>query len=197
MPPLMPALCAALVLWALAADAQAERVYKRIGPDGTVSYSDEPPPGQRRETVPSNSPKKPATRASVALPIDPALEKSVLVLMGYENTVAEFQEACLATLSTSFQKYDGAAKKWKERHAALLVRYAVVLKDFYTPAQQESLRSAARNRTRDAMASFHSASAAAKVKWCDDNADAINAGSADIVDKAQYMQPLLAYSARR
>jgi hypothetical protein len=185
----MPALCAALVLGALAADVQAQRVYKRIGPDGSVSYSDEPPPGQRRETAPAT--RKPAAGTA------PRAAPAALLLMGYESTVAEFQDACLATLSTSFQKYDGAAKKWRERHAAVLARNAAVLKDYYTPARQEGLRSAARSRARDAMAGFESASAAAKVKWCDDNADAINAGSVDIIDKAQYAQPLLSYSTRR
>ena len=202
MPSLLPAFCAALLLGALGADAQAQGVYKRVAPDGSVSYSDEPPPGQARQRAPPRLPRKPPTgsvpaRAAAASPIDPALEQSVLVLMGYESTVAEFQEACLATLSTSFQKYDGAAQKWKERHAAVLARHAMVLKDFYTPAQQEGLRTGARNRARDTMASFHSAAAAAKAKWCDDNADAINAGSVDIIDKVQYTGPLLGYAARR
>jgi len=193
MPSLLPALCAALVLWALVADAQAQRIYKRIGPDGTVTFTDEPPLGQARQSAPARSPR----RARAIPPIAPALEKSVLVLMGYESIVTEFQEACLATLSTSFEKYDGAAQKWKERHSELLVRYLAVLKDFYTAAEQEGLRSGARNRTRDMMASFYSAPAAAKAKWCDENADAIDAGSVDMVGKEQYTRPLLGYSSRR
>lgn len=195
MPSLLPVLCAALVLGALAADAQAQaqRIYKRIGPDGSVTFTDEPPPGQARPPAPSRSPRK----AQAPPPIDPVLEKSVLVLMGYESIVAEFQDACLATLSTSFEKYDGAAQKWKDRHAAVLARYFVVLNDFYTPVEQERLRSGARNRTRDMMASFHSASAGAKARWCDENADAINAGSVDMLGKEQYMRPLLGYAPAR
>jgi len=193
MPSLLPALCAALVLGALAADAQAQRIYKRIGPDGTVTFTDEPPPGQARQSAPPRSPGKPPPMP----PIAPALEKSVLVLMGYESIVTEFQEACLATLSTSFEKYDGAAQRWRERHSEVLVHYLAVLKDFYTPAEQEGLRSGARNRTRDMMASFYSAPAAAKARWCDENADAIDAGSVDMVGKEQYTRPLLGYNARR
>lgn len=190
---LLPALCAALVLGALAADVQAQRIYKRIGPDGAVTFTDEPPPGQARQPAPSRAPRKTQSLP----PIDPALEKSVLVLMGYESIVTEFQEACLATLSTAFEKYDGAAQKWKERHSAVLARYFVVLNDFYTPAEQEGLRSGARNRTRDMMASFHSAPAGAKARWCDANADAINSGSVDLLGKEQYMRALLGYAPRR
>jgi hypothetical protein len=232
----MSALCAAMVFMGLVADAQAQRVYKHVGPDGKVTFTDQPPTIQ--ESAPMQSPTKPSgsmaepaaggpavaqpagsgsskqaakkalpkdkgqaeaapAQASPAPEIDPALEKSVLVLMGYENIVAEFQDICLKTLPTSFKKYDGAAQKWKERHADLLARYPAVLRDFYTPSIQAGLRSGSQNLTRKNMANIYSAPAAARIKWCDDNADSINAGSVDMVGKEHYTRPLLAYNPRR
>lgn len=220
----------ALVLVGIGGGAQAQRVYKHVGPDGKVTFTDQAPAGQApAPATPSDpaagkaaAPTEPAQaggpskhgakkalprektqteaapdRAEAKAPIDPALEKGVLVLMGYESIVVEFMDVCPKTLPTSYKKYDAAAQKWRDRHATLLARYPAVLRDFYSPAEQSALRSGTTNRTRGMMANIYTASSAAKIKWCDTNTDELDQGKLDMTGKDHFAQPILNYRSSR
>lgn len=211
------------LLCAAAGPALAQRIYKSVGPDGRVTFTDKPPAGE--VATPLSAPAAPAAAppaaadaaterpggakkamrkesmatapAATAQPaaIDPALEKGVFVLMGYESIVAEYLDLCLKTLPTSFKRYDGAAQKWKDRHAAVLARYPQVLRDHFNATEQAALRTGVQNRTRGTMAPVFAADTARKIKWCDDNAKELDAGKLDLAQN--HASTLLAYQGRR
>lgn len=60
----------ACTLLALAASAQAQTVYRIVGPDGKVSFSDQPPPATSKAKVSSTAAGGAATSTNGALPFE-------------------------------------------------------------------------------------------------------------------------------
>lgn len=198
---------AALLAFGVAGDAWAQRVYKSVGPDGKVTFTDKPPAGQEPPAAPAAAaPAAPAAQSSpgaapapagsaAAAQMDPALEKATLVLAGFESIVNEYADLCVKTLPTSFRKYQGAADDWRQRHATLLARQNAVMRDHFSPAQRASVRSALQAKTRGMMAQVQAANAAQRIKWCDDNTLEVTGGKVDLA--ANYAATLMAYQGKR
>lgn len=196
----------ALLACGMAGTALAQRVYKSVGPDGKITFTDRPPAGQEQPAPPATAaapaaapapaaPGAPSAGAAAVPALDPTLEKAVVVLAGFESIVSEYADLCVKTLPTSFKKYQGAADDWRQRHGTLLSRQAAVMRDHLSPAQRTALRSATQLKTRGMMAPVHAASAAARIKWCDDNTLEVSGGKVDLV--GNHAAALMAYQGKR
>lgn len=210
------------LLLCLGGAAHAQRtIYKSVGPDGSITFTDRPPPGQQppaakaplvitpapaasgAQSAGSTAKKAtrkaaepPAAAASAPTPqLDPAMEKAALALLSLESIISEFVELCTATLPTSSKTYLGAADQWRQRHSGLMARQQAVLRDHFSPAEQAGVRSGAKNKTRGMMAPVFAAATARKIKWCDDNAVEIATGKVDL--SAPNASQLMAYQGRR
>jgi hypothetical protein len=207
---LLVALCCAApaLLWAQG------HVYKQVGPDGRVTFTDKPPPEEpapahaspasataSAPAAASAAPSKATAKKAASEPVparavlDPAVDKGLSVLMGYQSLVSEYLDLCLTTLPTSFKRYDSAAQVWKTRHAAVLARYPVVLQDNYTAAEQGVIRREIQEKTRAMMAPIAAADMGRRIKWCDDNAMQLQTGKMDL--PRSHVDALMNYKPRR
>jgi hypothetical protein len=190
-------------------------VYKQVGPDGRVTFTDKPPPEEPAAAArASPAPATPSAPAAASAPhskatakkaasepapvravLDPAVDKGLSVLMGYQSLVSEYLDLCLTTLPTSFKRYDSAAQTWKTRHAAVLARYPVVLQDNYTAAEQVVIRREIQEKTRAMMAPIAAADMGRRIKWCDDNAMQLQTGKMDL--PRSHVDALMNYKPKR
>lgn len=197
-------------VFGVAGDVWAQRVYKSVGPDGKVTFTDRPPAGQEPAAAQGAAapaapaaPSAPSAPGAVAAPaaapaaaqLEPALEKAILVLAGFESIVNEYADLCVKTLPTSFKKYQGAADDWRQRHVTLLARQNAVMRDHLSPAQRASMRSAVQFKTRGMMAPVHAANTAQRIKWCDDNTLEVSGGKVDLA--GNHVAALMAYQGKR
>lgn len=227
-----------LVLGAWAGGAGAQTIYKSVGPDGKVVFSDKPPaadPGQTtvtghppptaRPPVPATAPVKalnapaPSEPVGASLPparpvakraepaarpvaeqsppppvANPELEKAVTGVMGLEDLVQQTEDLCLRTLPTSFKKYNAATDGWKKRNAPILDQQRRVLADMMPPPQRQLIEAAIKAKTQQLLAPVNSASAAARIKWCDQSMDEVSKGAMDPSSKPHLLAPLMAYN---
>ena len=206
--------CALLAMTMAHTDASAGGVYKIIGPDGKISFSDKPPADAatsdkidviRTQTVPlssqpSNNAGAAAKPAAVTPSINnqatakdpnPAVEKAIIGVLGYEDLVKQTETLCARTLPTSSQKYSGAAEGWRSRNGALVNQAHQTLADKFTEPQRQLIESGIRAKNNAALQSVTAASTASKISWCDNSSDAIKEGTMDVFNKANLSAPLL------
>jgi len=225
-----PNLCAArLVVGVLAlvlvGGAAAQKVYRITGPDGKVTFSDQPPaqgettllrggspapapaPGAEPSGDPESAPgargAKRATRvrdaaaggAQAGAP-DRALQNSVVELLSNEQIVARFERVCTSTVPDSRVKFSGAADRWRQRHASLNARRDAAMGEMLDAAHRNSLIESARQAVEATFAPVEKLDARSRAQWCERNTEQLNAGRLDRHQDAAITAPLLAFRAR-
>lgn len=217
---LVPALLLAL---SAAVTAHAQGVYKSVGPDGKITYSDQPPSDKATrmdgggarvapqvlpaatEPGPSRSmdAKKAAAGAQPAAgsapatqAIDPALESAIIGVLGYEDLVMRAEQICTRVLPASYQRYGGAADSWKARNAAVVALARRALTDTASATARQSIEAGIRNKNAGLLTQVESAPAASKINWCDRSFDEIARGVMDAHNNPKFSAPLAHYRAR-
>jgi hypothetical protein len=183
------------------ASAGAQGIHRNVGPDGRITFTDKPPAGATASPQQGIATNKPATGGAAgpvdAKPrIDPALEQSVLMLMGHEKMVAELKALCPKASPATAPVYHEAAQKWTQRHSVLLSRYPAVLRDLYPAAEQARIRNGIQQKSRTVMTNIYAAPVATRIEWCNANANEMDIGKMDMAGKAS-ARPLLDYTPRR
>lgn len=204
--------------------AWAQGVYKVVGPDGKITYSDQPPgstsvqyksapaaapapqPGTANSPVESARPTqlRPSKRAVAGnggsaaepehKPVDPALEGAVIGALGIDDLVRRTEKICTATLPTSFKRYSSAAEGWRSRNADLVTRAHRALADTFDPSARQMIEAGIVARNEATLAVVQRAQAAPRIKWCDKSTDEIANGTMDLRHKQRLSSPLLAYN---
>ncbi len=123
-------------------------------------------------------------------PVDPAVAKAVIGVMGMEDLVQRTETLCTRVLPTSFKRYGNAARDWNERNATTLTELRRVLSQAFAPNQSQLLRAGVEANTESMLAPIRAAPLAKQIAWCDQSADAIDSGSMDVVHKANLTTPL-------
>lgn len=199
---------------------QAQAIYKVVGPDGKVVFSDKPPADasgdvsvieggfERKQSAPEApaavvTPPAPRVtkQASVAQPqpqpvqmvIDPALVGAVFGVMGFEDLVMQTERICIQTLPTSMTRYSGATQVWRQRNASVLVRYQQVLAKAITPTHRKQLEAEVKARNEKSLSPVVKAPAASRISWCDKSGDLIGKGDMDVHNKPALAGPLMSY----
>jgi len=214
----------ALVL-VLAGSAAAQKVYRITGPDGKVTFSDQPP-SQGDATLLRGGPRAPAAAASAAgaetpgapagdahgakratrvregaagatpAAADRALQNSVVELLSNEQIVARFERLCTGTVPGSRVKFSGAADRWRQRHASLNARRDAVMGEMLDAAHRNSLIESARMAVEATFAPVEQMDTRNRAQWCDRNTEQLNAGRLDRHQDASITAPLLAFRGR-
>ena len=212
-----------LVLAMGAAGGAHAQIYKSIGPDGKVIYTDKPPPGTvvkpatepppkplskaaaakaaaaraaPAEPQPQPAPSRPAEPESAARSVDrldPVLERALTRVMAYEDLLKRTEQVCLRTLPTSFKKYSAAANSWKQRNAKIMEQYRKVMAEGVTDAQRRILEGRVQSTNEASMAVVVSAEQASRIKWCDQSYGEIGGGKMDLHDEPAVAGPLMGY----
>ncbi|TXG80513.1 MAG: DUF4124 domain-containing protein [Rhodocyclaceae bacterium] len=213
---------AAILILALNAAAHAQGVYKSIGPDGKVTYSDQPPsdratrmdgsvapaaPPGSSATEPAASrgtgakkaiagSRPPAEATPAIQPVDPALESAIIGVLGYEDLVMRAEQICTRVLPTSYQRYGSAADSWKARNGSLVAQARRALTDTANATARQLIEVGIRNKNAGLLAQVEAAPAASKITWCDRSFDEIAKGVMDAHNNPKFMTPLANYRMR-
>ncbi|HCT40167.1 MAG TPA: hypothetical protein DF427_03110 [Moraxellaceae bacterium] len=199
----------------------AQAIYKVVGPDGKVVFSDKPPADvggdvsvieggfERKQSA--NEPAadvvsppvprvtkqatvaQPKPQAPAQMAIDPALVGAVFGVMGFEDLVLQTERICTQTLPTSMKRYSGATQVWRQRNASVLARYQQVLAKAITPVHRKQLEAEVKTRNEKSLLPVVKAPAASRISWCDKSGDLIGRGDMDVHNKPALAGPLLGY----
>lgn len=195
------------VLATLACGVGAQQVYRIVGPDGRILFSDQPPPD--REALPlrrgSASLPAPGSTAAVAaagvpphtpLPEPPgmdALRQALAALTHAEQVVTSAVDLCSVARPALAASYGASGQRWRERHAPLLARRDTILQQGLAPRQRAEVVDAARADTRRVMEPTLQADSARRGAWCERRAVDIDAGWQDRQRDPKVVEPLLAW----
>lgn len=217
------ALLFSLLLLLPVVTAQAQAIYKVVGPDGKVVFSDKPPAdaGADVRVIEGGFERKQpavAAPAAVAAPpeasrtvakqagsaaqpkpqpapavTDPALAGAVFGVMGFEDLVLQTERICTQTLPTSFKRYSGATQVWRQRNTSVLARYEQALAKAITPAQRKQFEAEVKARNEKSLSPVVKAPVASRISWCDKSGELIGKGDMDVHNKPALAGPLLGY----
>jgi hypothetical protein len=197
-----------VLLFLLPALVSAQAVYKTVGPDGKVTFSDEPPAEGKatalegyRPPVAKTPEKTSADRAAEvrqqalerhqakrALPAattaaapapDPALGQAIIGVLVFEGMVQQTEKLCISTLPTSFKRYGAAAEGWRQRNATILQQARTLMAQVLSVEERQMLEKTVAAKNTEQMAEVVRAPAAARIKWCDRSAREISEGAVD------------------
>ncbi|MGH8492833.1 MAG: DUF4124 domain-containing protein [Moraxellaceae bacterium] len=206
-----------LMLCVMAVHAQP--VYKTVGPDGKITFSDEPPAegkttaldgyGPALPKVPEKSASERAAAASriagdqykakqaqagspaaTPAPLDPALGQAIVGVLGFEDLVRQMEKLCTTTLPISFRKYGDAAFDWRQRNADILKQARSAMAGVLNADQRQKFEKVVEDKTFQMMDPIVKAPTASRIQWCDQSADEINSGKLDPQKKPAWVSAL-------
>jgi len=152
-------LCAVLAIVLIATEASGQ-VYKQVRPDGTVYYSDKPPP-----SVTGSTELKPDIRSRAARPEDDPIFAAMNVY-GNETMVETFYRFCRKAVPESEPAVRQARDQWNARNFSLLAKKLVVLQDQFSRQQLLKIAGETEATHEQILQKVRSATAAEQVTWC-------------------------------
>lgn len=193
-----------LLLLFAAISAEAQQLYKSVGPDGKLVYSTSPIDGKTRiatmkgsiihpvQEVPTAVPK--AERLLVAVPdsvVTPDIEETMLRIMELVEFGKRYEPICSVSEKVA-RSFSEAHKSWLVRNALYIEQQKRLLMEVVSPQRRVSMQlrlSAATGR----IAVSTAANPSVRLKWCESVSAGLNSGASDIVKPAMLAIPLTAY----
>ena len=206
--------CVSFVMLAVLAapGVNAQQMYKVVGPDGKVTFSDRPalqssakvsvmhsytlrPYASARpavESAPAAHPKKIIAEAPGATVLTPDIEDAMVTIMGQVEFSRRFYNFCNDTAAGA-KAFSAAGTAWKQRNASAIGHQNRLLMEVVSPAKRDELQG-----KMTAMLSAEGAKVAAldpkaRQAWCAGVVAELNSGKADIVQPAMMAIPIVPY----
>ena len=199
---------------AAAAGSQAQKMYKTVGPDGKITFSDRPEIGadtkvsvMRSNTMhavempakkvdPVQAPRRKGAGNQEALPvITPEVEEAMLSVMGLNEFGRRFDGFCNAT-NAGAKAFAAANYGWKKRNAAAVEQQKRLLTEVMSPVRRAQLIDREQQVMAGEIAKAAALAPAARQEWCDGVISELNSGRSD-VDKPEMMAlPIVQYRAK-
>lgn len=201
----------AVLLLALASVAAAQKVYRSVGPDGKVVFSDTPPVDREAVPLPAGRAKPVAATTPTAAPATDTAGKTdasgpshlaikaaaagLAILTDTEALVRSFETTCTAAAQGSASRYSSAAGAWRGRHGELLAKRDAALVQL-PPERRQAIQAHSRSVAQGLMQPIHQGPLAQRVKWCDQSAEEITAGKLDKHNDPAVTGPMKALASR-
>jgi hypothetical protein len=125
--------------------------------------------------------------------LDPALEKALIGVLGYEDLVHQANDLCVRTMPGLMSKYDGARKGWDTRNAAVVAKARQVMQQAASPARRQLIEAAVNTTNGTNLSVVRQASPIARIAWCGRTVDEVNSGALDVHHKPNLSSPLMAH----
>lgn len=199
---------------ALAPASASAEIYKSLGPDGNVVYSNvapvnkntpvavlKPPPGQQAiirsapPVVAQSAPRPRPIQHSGNETLAPDVVGAVANVMGMSHLISSARDFCVAAVPASFKRYSNAAVGWQQRNAVVVAKKNRVLSTSDRHLMASALSGDMARLTDDMMRPVKQAGAAERIKWCDKTIEDVDRGVLDLVGRAS-ITPLMNYSLR-
>jgi len=194
-----------------AGSVEAQQLYKSVGPDGKVVFSDRPANDAKAKVStmqsyvlrPVEAPvaKKEAV-AKVESPADfvndalvtPEHEETMLKIMELVDFGRKFEPFCSAS-DVSAKAFSAAHKAWLRRNALYIEHQKRLLMEVVTPTRRLAMQNKLAARVGQ-LTLKPAASTAARTEWCNSISSELNSGGSDIVKPAFLAIPLPIYKTK-
>ncbi|MDQ1835056.1 DUF4124 domain-containing protein [Massilia scottii] len=198
--------------------ASAQQMYKTVGPDGKVTFSDRPQNGDKLKVsvmkgsvlravegpVPAQPKIAPPPKAngadasgggiSAAGVPSPELQHAVLVVALMSEVAAKFEPVCSNAAPLS-KKFVTAANGWKQRNSSFIEKQRRAMADM-APARRTALQGEVAAKIHEVMAEVLGQSASGRVQWCDKASLDMSGGTNDVVNNVDVAMPLITYKSK-
>lgn len=194
-----------------AGSAEAQQLYKSVGPDGKVIFSDRPASDSKAKVSAMQSYvlrplEAAATKKEVAAKLEhpaeflndalvtPEHEESMLKIMELVDFGRKFEPFCSAS-EPSAKAFAAAHKAWLRRNALYVEHQKRLLMEVVTPTRRLGMQNKLAARVGQLVLK-PTASVAARTEWCNSISTELNSGRSDIVKPALLAVPLPIYKTR-
>jgi hypothetical protein len=197
-----------VLLGALAPSLASAEIYKSLGPDGQVVYSNvapknkdtpvailQAPAGQQVAIRSPARPKPQPVAHSGNEMLTPDVVGAVANVMGMSHLVSTARDFCVAAAPASLKRYSSAATAWQQRNAVVVAKKDKVLSVSDRGLIGSALSGDMRQLTEDMMRPIKQAGIAERIKWCDKTIEDVDRGMLDLVGRAS-ISPLMNYTLR-
>jgi hypothetical protein len=192
--------------------AAAQQMYKTVGPDGKVTFSDRPQVDDKTKlsvmkvyqlhTLEAPKPRPaesaPVARRAPGAPsptLTPEIEEAMVTVMGLADFGLRFESFCNASpaLAKSFMT---ANNDWKKRNAAAIDQQRRLLSNVVSPAKRAQLIELQKQSTSDEVVKLKPHSPAERKAWCEGVIAELNSGRSDVDKPAMMAIPIVPYRAK-
>jgi hypothetical protein len=209
-----------VVVAALAAPgAMAQQMFKVVGPDGKVTFSDRPAlhtPGKvsvmqsytLRPYVSQRSAAEAAAAAAVkkaaaevpaaagmpvaAPAITPEVEDAIVTVMGQVEFARRFYNFCNSTPAGA-KAFNTATNAWKQRNAAAIAHQNRLVMESVSPAKRDELQGKVAALLTEEGAKVAARNPKERQAWCAGAIAELESGKADILQPAMMALPIVPY----
>lgn len=198
---------------ALAFPALAQQMYKSVGPDGKITFTDRPAvdtsvklsvmrsntlralpaPVRKPEPAPRRAEILPAAEGPVE--ITPEIEEAMISVMGLADFGRRFESFCDDTPADA-KAFTSANYEWKKRNADALEQQKRLLTEVVSPFKRANLVERQQALLSDEIGKAAARTPAARKEWCDSVVAELNSGRSDIDKPAMMAIPIVRYRAK-
>jgi hypothetical protein len=180
------------------------QLYKIVGPDGKVTFSDKPPADASAKisvmksnvlrpieatTLPSFP--SPASAKPVASGTSAELDQALLVVMGMVEITRKVEPMCSTSAPISAKRLALGIRNWNQRNATFIEQQKRILMEVVTPAKRAALQARLAAKTEQAVVELQSLSPEGRVKWCERLVANLSSDENDIANVPAVSVPLI------
>ena len=211
---LLLSLCAA----ATCGESMAQQLYKTVGADGKVTFSDrpkveekarlsvmhaytlrpvEPPPvrSDAQATIVKTASKREGAASASTSVVTPSMEEAIVNIMGMSAFGGRFEIFC-NTNDADTKAFSTATLGWKNRNAAAVEHQKRVLTVVLSPSKRAELVDREEALLAEQISKMSGRSAAARKEWCDGVVAELNSGQSDISNPALMAVAIVPFKAK-
>jgi hypothetical protein len=161
-----------LAAFLLASLCQAQTVYKVIGPDGKIAYTDRPPPASAHTSVTTLGRPAPANEAVAKAATGRAVEASLqvyykqIIVHSAKRLCGKLVDETFPGAKDAAAEATRAASAWEQRHAALTQKKILVVQDALKPSELLAIANDAERQNEPYVTRLSTAPVAERVAWC-------------------------------
>ena len=188
----------------------AQQLYKTVGPDGKITFSDRPqiesktrlsvmhsnilhpvePPAEQA-VVPPPRRKELVVQESVPV-ITPDVEEAMMSVMGLTEFGRRFEGFCNASAAEA-KEFSAATYAWKQRNAAAIEQQKRLLAEVFSPVRRANLIDREQQQMAEELGKAAARAPAARREWCSGVVAELNGGQSDIRHPAMMAVPIVQY----
>ncbi len=211
---LLLSLCAA----ATCGEAMAQQLFKTVGADGKVTFSDRPkveeksrlsvmhaytlrpvePPPVRSDAQASpvrNAAKRDGAVGGAASAVTPAVEEAIVSIMGMSAFGGRFEIFCNGSDAES-KAFSTATLGWKHRNSAAVEHQKRVLTVVLSPSKRAELVDREEAQLAEQISKMSGRSIAARKEWCEGVIAELNSGQNDVNNPALMAVAIVPFKAK-
>jgi hypothetical protein len=193
----------------LASTAVGQQMYKVVGADGKITYSDRPAYEKANKlsvmksyTLRPVEHAKPAETkpAGPAIPVDPNatitpdVEETMISIMNMTQVAVQYLQMCSAT-PVQARGYTAATTNWRKRNAVYVEQQKRLLQEVMSPNKRAEMQDKSQAAVADMVRSVPNTVQGRK-EWCDGTIAELDSKRADINKPSMLSIPITKYKAK-